>query len=72
MEEFAGNFSRYNFALLLAEDDNNEGENEIAFETVVIIEEDSIENLGNEKDGQNFKLHSDCIDKEISIVVKND
>ena len=45
MEGFVGNFNKYNFTLHLAEDYNNEGENEIAFEAVDIIEEDSIENL---------------------------
>ena len=63
----------YDFAWHLAEDDNDEGENEIPFEKVDITEEDSSENLENvsENGGYNFKLDSDSSDKEISIVVIN-
>ena len=48
--------------------------NEIIFDTVDITKEDSSEHheSESENDGENFKLYSDSIDKEISIAVIND
>ena len=65
-EEFVGNFYTFDFAGHLAEDDDDEGEIKIDFDTVYIIEEDSSESE-SENDVGNFKLDFDSIDKEMSI-----
>ena len=59
MKEFVDNFYMYDFARHLVEDDNDNDENE--------IDESECEN-----DGENSKLDSVFIDKEISFLVIND
>lgn len=58
MEDFVDNFYAYDIAGHLVEGDDDEGENEIYFDTVDIIDEDSSEHdeIKNEIYGENFKL----------------
>ena len=58
MEDFVDNFYAYDFAGHLVEGDDDEGENEIYFDTVDIIDEDSSEHdeIKSEIYGENFKL----------------
>ena len=74
MEECVRNFYTYDFSGHLLEDDKDEGEKEIDFDTADIIEEDSRENHESDSDNDEeyFKLDSDSIDKEISILVVDD
>ena len=74
MEESVGNFYLYYFAGHLVEDDDNEDENEVDFDTIdIIAEEDSSDESeqnesGNEKNGKNIRLDSDS---DILIMVIN-
>ena len=71
MEDFVYNFYAYDFAKHLVEDDDDEDDNEINYNTVDNIEEDSGQHNENESDiyRENFKLDFDSIDKEIPTVV---
>ena len=66
MKEFVRDFYTFDFAGHLVEDNDNKGKNEIDFDTVDIIEKDSVESKCKNDVG-NSALDSDSIDKKISI-----
>ena len=64
IKKFVDNFYMYYFAKHLVEGNSDEGENDIDFDTVDILEEDSSDyhKSESENDGETVKLDFDSID----------